>query len=156
MSLHVYEGLSLVPRNYTGYPLDAIKFNKPFVRDVETIFDMYGIIDTLESRLIIEKIEKGNFLDTTKFIDRFGVCLYLDELSTSSKALLALVACKDKILNFNEVGGTARELAMTIFKDGYIYMDDFHGALPYEAKIDLVMNDSETFHGGREFNEEWC
>ena len=25
-----------------------------------------------------------------------------------------------------------------------------------EAKIDLVMNDSETFHGGREFNEEWC
>lgn len=127
----------------------------PYILDVETVFNEVGVTDCLEARLILKQVEQGEYLDKGRFVDRFGTKLYVDELSTGSKALLALIQCKDKVLNFNEVGIQALNLAITLFKEGYIFVNRYYGRLPDNVDIDLVVNNEEYYKCSDEFNEEW-
>lgn len=143
MALHLYEGEKHIPKNMI------------FIYDIESEFNRVGITDIDMARRFIEMIEKGKFLDNRRFLDRFGAALYLDELSTSTKALIALSGCKDKVLNFMGVGKSAINLALITFTEGYIYVPRYYSTLETEMKIDIIVNDKDTYDNAFDFNEDW-
>lgn len=143
MSLCVYVGKNNLPKD------------KEFVFDVEAEFFRYGIKDCILSKEIMKVIDEGEYVNKSIFLDRFGVSLYTDCLSTSSKALLLLISCKDKVLNFDEVGNNAIKYALEHFNEGNIYISDYYGNIDESDYIDLFMNDENHYTDAYTFNEDW-
>lgn len=143
MPLCIYVGKNNLPKN------------KKFIFDVEAEFFRYGIKDCRLSKEIIKEIDNGKYINESTFLDRFGVSLYTDYLSTSSKALLLLISCKDKVLNFDEVGDNAIKYALTHFNSGNIFISDYYGDIDEDGCVDLVMNDEIHYTDAYIFNEDW-
>ena len=110
--------------------------DKKFINDVEAVFlnvDMYG---SIFQKNVIEVIDKGRYLDKSKYIDRFGNHLYLSDLSTGSKALLLTEAFPDMIINFDEVGLNAISLLSGI-GEGNIFFSSRSDSILYNKDVTL-------------------
>ena len=94
------------------------------IDDVENEVYVKGIPDNDTAKKLIQKIEKGKYLDNSSFIDRFGYKLYLDSMSTGCKAAMVVVANNDKIVDLKECGWNARDEIIKNCKDGNILIED--------------------------------
>lgn len=83
MSLQIYfEGMDALP-------------DMPIERDVEALFMKIRLDGCEYDKAILKEVEKGQYVDNLHFIDRFGVTLLRDFLSTGTKAALALYYSSD-------------------------------------------------------------
>lgn len=92
----------------------------PVEHDVEKLFIKTKIKDTELNRTLIEKIERGRYNDASTFIDRLGVKLYYDNLSTGCKAALCVANNPDKIVDTIECGHNARDAIIKYCREGKI------------------------------------
>ena len=58
---------------------------------------------------IIKAVDVGNMIDESTFEDRFGVRLYLSELSTGCKAAICVALMPDQMIDLQECGLNARD-----------------------------------------------
>lgn len=115
---------------------DKLPKDKKFILDVETAFlnvDMFG---SEFQKSVIKEIDRGEYLDKSRFVDRFGNYLYLSELSTGSKALLLAEAFPNLIINFDEVGLNAIALLDGI-NNASIYFSSRSDSLFYTKELSL-------------------
>lgn len=99
------------------------------IYDNEAFFRRNTIKDEDAMRNIIKAIDLGEFIDTTKFKDRFGVVLYTTCLSTGAKTLIN-IANSDKVINGCELGQNAIDYMLwnlngrVFFKKGTLDLDE--------------------------------
>lgn len=98
--------------------------NLELINDVEKLFAQLRIEKTNLNMQIISLIEKGKYNDENSFIDRFGYKLYISELSTGCKAALCVVNCPEKLINLVECGNNARDIIISLCKQGNILLKD--------------------------------
>lgn len=103
--------------------VDKLPENLEVVWDVEKEFNFIDLKETSETRKIIETIEKGKWLDTESYIDRFGFKLWMDNMSTGCKAGLVAASTPNKIINLRECGYNARDSILQILKNGHLMID---------------------------------
>ena len=80
---------------------------------------------------VVSGIDRGTYLNSTSFIDRFGYKLYSKFLSTTSKALICLDEFPDRVVNFCEVGNDVGNYILEKTK-GRVYIP--------EGRIKYVLN----------------
>lgn len=102
----------------------VISSKKEVVTDVEKEFKQLKLQGTEIEKKLIKMIEKGTYLDSISFIDRFGYKLYLEHLSTGCKAALCVVNRPDKIIDLVECGNNARDIIISLLREGNILMED--------------------------------
>ena len=86
MSLQIYfEGMDVLP-------------DMPIERDVEAIFTKIRLDGCEYDKAILKEVEKGQYVDNLHFIDRFGITLYRNCLSTGTKTALALYHLPDTLI----------------------------------------------------------
>ena len=135
--------------------------------DVEKVFAMTKLKGTPEEKLAIHLIDKGQWYDENRFIDRLGVGLYLTELSTGCKAVLSVLNNPDKVIDLKECGLNARDTVLSVCKNGNVLIDDTSVTFvdhSTDGRVDIGFNGKE-FMTMEEFNdyffdgqyeEEWC
>ena len=100
---------------------EEIKKDPDFLLDVDSWFSSVKISDRSFAEKVVKQIDNGVYRDALGYEDRFGYSLRLDNLSTSSKALMLLNENKYKIINLEECGVNIGELLLDI-KDGFVYI----------------------------------
>lgn len=100
---------------------DDIKKDSNFLLDVDSWFSSVKIEDKDYAKKVIREIDEGEYYNALGYRDRFGYSLRLDNLSTSSKALILLNEKKDKIINLEECGVNIGGLLLDI-KEGSVYI----------------------------------
>lgn len=107
--------------------------------NVEELFAKSIIIDTPEIRRLIKEIDQGEFLDGTRFKDRFGYTVYLSELSSGCKAALCVCLHPNKIIDLVECGINARDSIIRNCSAGNIifYKEDY--MISGEGNIDVLL-----------------
>lgn len=96
------------------------------IEDMEKAFicNRIKLSGTEEERAIIETIEEGAWRDTNRFEDRFGTLLYLTELSTGSKAALAILNGEsNEVYNLIECGSNAISAILNHCKRGSVLLE---------------------------------
>lgn len=88
------------------------KNNENCILDVDAGFTEFGIPDTDYARKVLYEIDHAEYRSKSSFVDRYGLALPWWALSTSSKALLLIGMCKDKIVNCSEMGTNCGELLL--------------------------------------------
>ena len=101
-----------------------ISSKKEVVADVEKEFKQLKLSGTDVEKMLIEKIEKGTYIDSISFTDRFGYKLYLDNLSNGCKAALCVVNRPDKIIDLVECGHNARDIIISLLREGNVLIED--------------------------------
>lgn len=92
MSLQIYfEGIDALPSHEVE-------------RDVETFFKTIRLDGCEYDKAIISEVEHGKFLSNEKFVDRFGVVLRRECLSTGTKIALSLYHAPDSVIWGIEMG----------------------------------------------------
>ena len=101
-------------------------------------------IDAAFSKLILEaddnmnnlvkSIDGGTLIDSYTFFDRFGVKLYVSELSTGCKAAICVYCNPDKIVDLQECGLNARDAIFNYCENGMVLLHDF-GVTIVDEKI---------------------
>lgn len=94
------------------------------VQDVEKEFASLVLKCTDKEKKLVRIIEKGELIDSTAFIDRFGYKLYLSELSTGCKAALCVLNSTDKVICLDECGLNARDAIILLCDTGAILFDN--------------------------------
>lgn len=83
MSLQIYfEGVDELP-------------DLPIERDVEVLFMTVRLDGSEYDKAILREVEKGQYVDNSKFINKFGCTLSRELLSTGTKAALAVYHTPD-------------------------------------------------------------
>ena len=103
--------------------LDEIPDNLNVINDVEKQFALFHLQCTDKEKELVQKIEQGNLINSTSFIDRFGYKLYLSELSTGCKAALCVLNSKDSVINLTECGLNARDIIISLCDTGAVLID---------------------------------
>lgn len=91
--------------------------------DVDGEFLMLTAADTPLNRQLIKEIDKGEYIDSYTFKDRFGRVLGVESLSTGCKAAL-LVANTDLNVDLQECGTNAVSAIIRNCTDGSITLID--------------------------------
>ena len=112
------------------------------VNDVEKEFKQIQIFGSDLDKILIEKIEKGTYLDKNSFIDRFGYKQYLNNISTGCKAALCVANIPEKIINLVECGNNARDAIISLIKDGNILIENNSITISNEfgSSIDVIID----------------
>jgi hypothetical protein len=118
---------------------DNIKSGLKKVTDNDLEFNLVGLSDTEDVRMILRDIEQGEYVDEYKFKDRFGVMLYPDVISTGSKTLIN-ISCGDssKVYSGAELGANARRVLMKL-NNGNVYFREHFDRLSYQG-IPVIVN----------------
>lgn len=92
--------------------MDSLPADCEYVFDNEKFFATNKIIYDDFAKAVIKNVEHGSFLDETRFLDNFGVSLYVDAFSTGTKTLLNINSYTDKVFNCDEIGDNALREAL--------------------------------------------
>jgi len=92
------------------------------VMNVEKAFDMIQLSRDVVERSFISSIDKGTYFNSTQFTDRFGVNLYMSELSTGCKAALSVYHNPTTPINCTEMGTNAVSAVIKYCKNGIIVL----------------------------------
>ena len=115
------------------------------VEDMEKAFicNRIRLSGTKEERAVIERVEEGIWRDKNRFEDRFGSLLYLNELSTGSKAVLAILnGREEEVYNLVEYGNNAISVIFNYCKNGSVLLEktvreDIYDGFEDEGYTDL-------------------
>lgn len=112
---------------------------KDVVTDVKELFLLSVIKDTETVRKVIREIDQGEYLNEKSFKDRFGMTVYISELSDGCKAAICVCLYPDKIIDTVECGMNARDSIIRNCKEGNIifYKEDY--TISGEAEIDVSL-----------------
>ena len=83
--------------------------------DIDASFSKLEIVVNDAVKNIIKAVDAGNMIDESTFEDRFGVRLYLSELSTGCKAAICVAPMPDQMIDLQECGLNARDADDTCF-----------------------------------------
>lgn len=87
-----------------------------------------GIADTTVNRALIATIDKGTYLDSQNFIDRFGNKQPLAYVSTGCKAALCVTSLADCVILMSECGRNAINAILQLCTSGNIILPfDYSG-----------------------------
>ncbi len=78
--------------------------DKKYIRDCEPYFMKVGISNTHFNKFVLQEIENGSYYSKNYFIDRFGVKLPLESLSTTSKLAMLVNEYRDVVWDLSEAG----------------------------------------------------
>ena len=124
----------------------------PVKTDVEAEFCGIELKDTPVVRKLMKEIEQAEYKDQACFVDRFGVTLLRDSLSTGCKAAI-LVELGNKPVDITECGFNARDSIINYCTHGTIEMLDTGITIcKYSESIDVEM-DGNHFKTIRELND---
>lgn len=98
---------------------------KADVIDIDAEFSKLKISVSESIMNIIKAVDSGDMIDDMTFTDRFGVKLYLSELSTGCKAAICVELMPDKIIDLQECGLNARDAVFNYCENGKILLHDF-------------------------------
>ena len=98
---------------------------KADVIDIDAEFSKLKISVSESIMNIIKAVDSGYMIDDMNFTDRFGVKLYLSELSTGCKAAICVELMPDKIVDLQECGLNARDAVFNYCENGKILLHDF-------------------------------
>lgn len=90
-------------------------------------------------KFIIKEVDKGEYVDSSQFKDRFGVNLYLTSLSTGSKAMLELDAFPDKVVCCDEVGDNAFRYVSRL-KSCNVFFSKRCRGIHFESNVPVYLN----------------
>lgn len=125
------------------------------VENVEAIFATTRLTGCKYDKDMVELIEQGEYLDHTRYKDRFGCTLYFSDASTGLKVALAVYHNPQVIVNGVEIGMEAFYHVVTHCKEGYILFPAETRAVVCEAEdeeIDVVCK-RRRFTSLHEFSE---
>lgn len=105
---------------------DNIPEDKEIVLDNEAYFALTEISGNEFTREVIQNIEGGTYFDNISYLDRFGVKLYINALSTGSKTLLNLYYHPDKIFYCQEMGLNARRMIFKLKEGSALFNKNFN------------------------------
>ena len=88
------------------YDADLIKAD---IVDINAEFSKTLIAVDDNTKRIVKAIDQGELIDSNKFKDRFGVSLYVSELSTGCKAAICAYYHPELIVDTQECGLNARD-----------------------------------------------
>ena len=98
---------------------------KADIVDIDAEFSKILITVDDNMRRIVKAIDQGELIDSNKFMDRFGVVLYLSELSTGCKAAICVYKNAELIVDTQECGLNARDAIFNYCENGKILLHDF-------------------------------
>lgn len=111
------------------------------VTNVEQLFEHLKVKGTDIDKKLINLIEKGKYLNEYSFIDRFGYKLHYEDMSTGCKAALCVANYPNKIIDLLECGCNARDIIISICKNGNIIIRDNSIAIKdYSNSIDVKVD----------------
>lgn len=122
---------------------------KADIVDIDAEFSKTLIIADDNTKRIVRAVDQGELIDSNKFIDRFGVSLYVSELSTGCKAAICTYYHPESIVDTQECGLNARDAIFNYCEDGKILLHDFS----------VTVNDNDTrktpiLYAGKKFTIE--
>lgn len=122
---------------------------KADIVDIDAEFSKTLIIADDNTKRIVRAVDQGELIDSNKFIDRFGVSLYVSELSTGCKAAICTYYHPESIVDTQECGLNARDAIFNYCEDGKILLHDFS----------VTVNDNDTrktpiWYAGKKFTLE--
>ena len=92
-----------------------------YVKDNDAFFKSVGFYNEQIVAPIIGAIDEGHWQSTTTFMDRFGITLYSDFISTGAKTLINISSSEDKVFNGCEMGINALHY-MFLFLNGNVLL----------------------------------
>ncbi len=98
---------------------------KADIVDIDAAFSKLSIVLNEQIKRIVKAVDLGEMIDDMTFSDRFGVRLYLSELSTGCKAAICVAFMPEKIIDLQECGLNARDAIFNYCEDGKILLHDF-------------------------------
>lgn len=98
---------------------------KADIRDIDAAFSKLIVPVDENTQAIVRAIDKGSLIDSNSYIDRFGVRLYVSELSTGTKAAICVYCNADKIVDLQECGLNARDAVFNYCENGKILLHEF-------------------------------
>lgn len=102
--------------------LEELPNDVVLIDDMEYLFSCISLfVDDVEKRLVME-IEHGELIDDVYFKDRFGISLYLSNLSTGCKSALCVYHNKNGVLNLDECGINAQTSILSNIRNGSVYI----------------------------------
>lgn len=122
------------------------EIEKADVVDIDAAFSKLEINVNEAIKNIVKAVDLGDVVDGTTFVDRFGVKLYLSELSTGCKAAICVVLMPDKIIDLQECGLNARDAVFNYCENGKILLHDFGVTV-----VDLHTRKSPIAYAGKLF-----
>lgn len=139
--LNIYIGKDNLPRD------------KIFVYDPESVTSMIDLNKNDRARDIIQYLELGKVIDSSKFYDRFGIGMYTDAISTTAKILL-LIDQTDYIINANELGLNGIKI-LEDYTDGNVYFNHngrglYPNSYPVRVNGSIVNDEYEYLIFGQE------
>lgn len=94
---------------------------RPLVRDVEWKFNRITDMNrTPVKEAMLAEVERGSWGDERTFVDRFGVNVYLENLSTGCKAGFVVDAFPDFCIDLAGCGNNAVEAIIAHCKEGEV------------------------------------
>lgn len=110
--------------------------DKEVLSDIEFAFKKVKLTGNVVERQILQLVEHASYHDKDSFIDRFGYKLHLSELSTGCKAALVVAHFPNQIVDLIECGFNARDVIISVCKDGFVLLDD--DGVTYEQYSDSI------------------
>lgn len=115
--LHLYTNKNRIPES------------KIYTTDCTLLLDIVGV-KTEFAKKIISFVDKGTYLDSSSFIDRFGYKTRTRFLSSTSKMLIGLELETDYCLDISEIGHNIMDYLLQT--NGYAYTNvnyiEFYGS----------------------------
>jgi hypothetical protein len=108
------------------------------INNVEEQFAKITVHGTELDKKLIKEIEQGEYYDTERFIDRFGIGLHYSEMSTGCKAALCVANSPDKIIDLKECGINARDEIIRYCTTGNILLHDMEITVNNYKKSDNI------------------
>lgn len=119
------------------------KPDKNTIVDVEEAFDKIKLTGSEKDREILRVLEEGEYINNSSYIDRFGVKLPLDSISSGSKCAFCVLYFPDKVVDTRECGLNALSTIISTCNKGNVIIRDIQVKLPtygFNTKINVECN----------------
>ena len=124
-------------------PSDNINDSSTIV-DINRYFRLVELSESTLAKTFIQEIDGGEYIDGSRFKDRFGVILDTEELSTGCKAAIVLANNPNKQVSLLECGTSAILSIIKHINDGsaiiYDRVSKFDVVDPSKIKIDISLD----------------
>lgn len=118
---------------------DNLPKDKQFIFDIEDVIYLVKITGTEFQRMVLRRVEHGDYYNNELFKDRFGGLLYYNEMSTGSKALFEVESLRDCVINCSECGENALRLLSNL-RHGNVFLNDRNEALQWDIDCEVSCN----------------
>lgn len=119
------------------------------VKNVDKVFYGMAVEDTELNRKLMKEIDGAEYLNQAEFIDRFGLKLSLDDISTGCKVALCIAQNPDMIFDTIECGYNARDTIILNCRNGSMIFYDMGVTIRDKCEFDTPI---DVNFGGKRFN----